>query len=57
MVRIKGNFYKDGFNISKNKVKAILDNIDLLKKFANGEFDKDILELGTEEGNREVLKP
>ena len=30
MVKIKGNFFKGGFNLSKSKVKAVLDNIDIL---------------------------
>jgi len=49
MSRIEGNFMGGGFNISQNKVKAILDNIDILKKFANGDFDKDIDELSDDE--------
>lgn len=53
MVKIKGNFYRGGFNLSKNKVKAVLNNIELLQKFANGEFDKDINELKLDE----VIQP
>ena len=53
MVRIKGSFFAGGFNLSKNKVKAVLDNIELLTQFANGEFDKDIESLGEDE----VLQP
>ena len=53
MVRIAGNFYRGGFNISKNKIKAILTYADELKRFAKGEYDTDIDKL--KEG--EVLKP
>jgi len=53
MVRIKGNFFKGGFNLSKSKVKAVLDNIELLQKFANGDLDKVINELEADE----VLQP
>jgi len=53
MVKIKGNFYRGGFNLSKNKVKAVLDNLEVLQKFANGEFDKDIKELKEDE----VIQP
>ena len=53
MVKIKGNFFRGGFNLSKNKVKAIIDNIELLQKFANGEFDKEINELNFDE----VIQP
>jgi hypothetical protein len=45
MVRVKGNFYGDGFNFSKNKAIAIMDNVEEIKKFAAGEFDKEIMEL------------
>jgi hypothetical protein len=50
MVRIKGNFMKGGFSISRAKVKAILENREALEKFAAGEFDKDILETPEGEG-------
>lgn len=53
MVRIKGDFMGGGFNLSKNKARAIVTNIDAIKKFADGEYDKDILKLGEEE----VLSP
>ena len=53
MVRIKGNFYKGGFNLSKNKVKAVLDNLELMKQFANGDLDKQIEELKEDE----VIQP
>lgn len=49
MVRIKGNFYGGGFNVSKNKILAILDNIDDLKEFAAGKYDKEIADLGEDE--------
>jgi len=49
MARISGNFMKGGFQLSQNKVKAVLDNIEVLKKFANGEFDKEIDELQDDE--------
>ena len=53
MVRIKGNFFGGGFNLSKNKVKAVLDNLDILQKFAKGDFDKEINVLKPDE----VLQP
>ena len=49
MVYIKGNFFNGGFAISKNKVKAILDNIEELKRFANGDYDERIMELEQDE--------
>lgn len=49
MVRIAGNFYGKGFNLSKNKAIAIMENIDVIKEFADGKFDDKILELGEEE--------
>lgn len=42
MAHIKGNFMGGGFQLSQNKVKAVLDNIDELAKFANGEYDEAI---------------
>lgn len=45
MVRITGNFFGGGFNISKNKVKAIFENEALLKDFSNGKYDQQISEL------------
>ena len=36
---------KDGFNLSKNKAKAILNNIDIIKEFADGQYDKAINKL------------
>lgn len=53
MVRISGNFMGGGFNMSKNKIKAILDNGDGLFDFVNGKFDQEILELAEDE----ILKP
>ena len=53
MVRIRGNFMRGGFNISKNKVMAILDNLEVLKDFVSGEYDNDILALK----ENEKLKP
>lgn len=45
MVRIKGDFFGGGFNLSKNKAKAILNNIDIIKEFADGQYDKAINKL------------
>ena len=45
MVRIEGNYFGGGFNMSKNKVKDILENKDILLKFVNGEFDEEISKL------------
>lgn len=42
MVFISGNFRRGGFSISQNKIAAILDNIEILRKFANGEYNEDI---------------
>lgn len=53
MVRIKGNFYGGGFNLSRNKLLAVVENYDELQAFIKGEFDNEIKEL--QEG--EVLKP
>jgi hypothetical protein len=39
MVYINGNFYKGGFAISQNKVKAILDNLKVMEQFVDGRFD------------------
>lgn len=49
MVFIAGSFYQGGFLISKNKVRAILDNADLLKKFVSGEWDAEIKKLKDDE--------
>jgi hypothetical protein len=49
MVHIFGNFFGGGFNLSKNKVNAVLENIDELKKFAAGEYDAQIAELADNE--------
>ena len=53
MVRIKGNFYGNGFNLSKNKLLAILANKEALADFAAGRLDEQILNLNEDE----VLKP
>lgn len=42
MARIEGSFMGGGFNISQNKIKAIIANIETLKEFASGKFDADI---------------
>ena len=55
MVRIKGNFFGGGFNMSKNKIKAILDNAAILKDFANGKLTEEIMELADD--GSEVLQP
>lgn len=49
MIRVVGNFMGGGFNVSQNKVKAILENIEVMRKFANGEFDENIDELQEDE--------
>ena len=49
MARIDGNFYMGGFNFSKNKIKAIFENEEILKRFANGEFDEEIQNLKDDE--------
>jgi hypothetical protein len=49
MVRITGSFMKGGFNISQNKVKAILENIDVMEKFVKGDFNSKIDELEEDE--------
>ena len=49
MVSISGNFFRGKFQLSKNKVKAVLDNVEALKAFANGDLDKEILALGADE--------
>ena len=46
MVRIGGNFFRGGFNMSKNKVKAVLSLSKELKKFADGDLDQEIKALG-----------
>lgn len=48
MVRIEGNYYTGGFNISKNKVRDILNNVEILKEFVSGDLDDRMKEL--EEG-------
>lgn len=53
MVFIEGNFMKGGFSLSKNKVKAVLDNLDELRRFAAGEYDTDITAL---EGDDDILR-
>ncbi len=50
MVHIKGNFMKGGFSISKNKVRAILENREELGKFAAGLYDTEIMETPEGEG-------
>ena len=49
MVRIAGNFMSGGFNLSKNKVKAVLDNAAVLKDFADGKLDSGLSELAEDE--------
>ena len=49
MVHIQGNFIRNGFNISRNKVNAILKNIDELKKFTDGDYTEKIKELKDDE--------
>ena len=49
MVRISGNFMGGGFNLSKNKAKAILELAKDLKPFANGDMDEDIKSLEDDE--------
>ncbi|HNR90739.1 MAG TPA: hypothetical protein PKM65_20555 [Spirochaetota bacterium] len=49
MVRVAGNFLGGGFNISQNKVRAILDNAEALRGFVKGEYDQAILGLEEDE--------
>lgn len=49
MVYISGSFYQGGFSMSKNKIRAVLENSKLLEKFANGEYDADIKKLKEDE--------
>jgi len=49
MARIDGNFYMGGFNMSKNKIAAIFENEEILKKFVGGEFDETIKNLKDDE--------
>jgi len=49
MMRITGSFIKGGFNISQNKLKAILDNLETVQKFVKGEYNKEIDELKEDE--------
>jgi hypothetical protein len=49
MVFISGNFQRGGFSMSQNKISAILQNIEVLKKFAEGEYNEDIDVLSTDE--------
>lgn len=46
MIRFSGNFMGGGFSLSKNKVKAVLENIEEAKLFAEGKYDEQIKELG-----------
>jgi Holliday junction resolvase len=52
MIHIKGNFMRGGFALSQTKVEAILKNIEVIKEFANGDFDEQIFALK----DKEVLK-
>lgn len=45
MARFTGNFMGGGFNVTQSKVKAILDNIEIMREFVNGVFDENIDEL------------
>ncbi|MDD5589376.1 MAG: hypothetical protein PHP92_04950 [Candidatus Nanoarchaeia archaeon] len=45
MVKISGNFMGGGFSLSQNKAKAVLDNLDEIKKFVSGQYDEKIKEL------------
>lgn len=45
MVRIVGNFMGGGFNLSQNKLAAIFENLEELRPFAEGKYDKEIDEL------------
>jgi len=49
MVRISGDFFGGGFNLSKNKAKAIIENIEAIRNFASGKLDEDIKKLKDEE--------
>ena len=52
MMRISGSFMKGGFNISQNKLKAVLDNLEIVQKFVKGDYNKEIDELQ----ENEILK-
>lgn len=45
MAIITGNFMNGEFRISQNKLKAILNNLDELKRFADGAYDIKVDEL------------
>lgn len=49
-VYIEGNFFRGGFQLSKNKIIAILQCAEELRKFADGAYDEDIgkLKVNTE---------
>ena len=49
MIRISGNFQGGGFQISKNKAKAVLDNALLIGRITNGEFDEAVQKLSDNE--------
>ena len=49
MVRISGNFFGQGFFMSKNKVKAVLGLASKLKPFIDGKFDARIAKLKKDE--------
>lgn len=49
MVRFSGNFMGGGFSMSKNKVRAVLDNAEALRDFVEGKLDAAIAELGEDE--------
>ena len=49
MCRISGSFMGGGFNMSRNKVAAVLSLAKELRAFAAGELDEEILALGDDE--------
>jgi len=49
MVSIKGSFPRGQFQLSQKKVQAVLDNLEVMKQFAAGDFDESIDNLSDEE--------
>jgi hypothetical protein len=52
-VRIKGNFWYGGFNLSQNKAAAILSNLEQIQQFVKGGFDGEIDQLTDKEESRQ----
>lgn len=62
-VRIKGNFWYGGFNLSQNKAAAVIANLDSIRAFVEGKLNGEIDNLKDKEESRssgdkiEVLIP